>query len=115
MHLNVYTRWGDKATFLILCLLVFLFFFANVWIFYYEMTLTNSFWVDSAKCIAAEDFKCLLDVRTEQTITKDLSLSIIGATLSVQGLFVGMTVMMLYRGFRRCNSNEAEANGNTKQ
>jgi hypothetical protein len=117
MCMSIHTRWGDRATFIILCVLVFLFFISSVTIFYYEMTLTNSFWVESAKCVAAQDFNCLLDVRSEQTITKDLSLSIIGAALSVQGLFVGMTVMMLYKGFRRTEIKKSgvENGGSNKE
>lgn len=108
---NVYTRWGDKTTYYMLCgLLVFCFISSGI-LFYYEILSTNEFWSESAICIAKQDFECLLEVRSDQTITKDMTLSVVGAALSIQGLFVGMTIMLLYKGHKRIEYRDRVTGG----
>lgn len=97
---KVYTRFNDKVTFIALVVGVAITFFICLGIYSYEFFQTQGFWESGAKCVANQDFKCLLDVRIDQTINKDLLLTTIGANLSFIGVIFGSLAVTLYKSLR---------------
>lgn len=98
--LKVYTRFSDKVTFIALVVGVVLTFVICIGIYSYEFTQTQDFWESGAICIANQDFKCLLDIRIEQTIAKDFVLTTLGAALSIIGVIFGSLAVGLYKAYR---------------
>lgn len=96
----VYTRFSDRVTFIVLVLWVTFAFIACIGIYSYELTQTQDFWEAGATCIANQDFKCLLDIRVNQSINKDLLLTTMGAALSVIGVIFGSLAVGLYKAFK---------------
>ena len=88
----VYNRFSDRVSFIALTLCVFLSFIICVGIYAYEFYQTADFWEEGAKCIASQDFKCILEIRSNQSINKELMLSTLGACL-------GFLIVFLFRGF----------------
>ena len=95
----VYNRFSDRVSFIALTLCVFLSFIICVGIYTYEFYQTADFWEEGAKCIASQDFKCILEIRSNQSINKELMLSTLGACLSIQGVIFGFLIVFLFRGF----------------
>lgn len=106
MNIQIKTRFSDKLTFILLCVLVFLCFITGLLLFYYEVVEVNKFWNSATQCIATRDFDCLLEARTEQAISKDILVSVTGAALSIQGVFFGAAITMLYRGISSSKNKE---------
>lgn len=99
-ELKVYTRFSDKVTFIALIVGVALSFITCMFLYAYEFFQTADFWEEGAKCIATQDFKCLLDIRVDATINKDLLLTLMGANLSYIGVIFGTLAVTLYKTFR---------------
>lgn len=97
--MKVYSRFSDKITFLALIICVIVSFLACLAIYAYEFQATQEFWQDSVQCVVKQDFQCLLTIRSNQTINKDLFLTIIGANLSIIGVIFGFLAVTLYKSW----------------
>lgn len=96
-NIKIHTRFGDKVTFIALVIGVAVSFCACLGIYAYEFYQTQEFWEASVSCIAHQDFECLLEVRGDQAINKDLLLSMIGVSLCFQGMIFGFLSVTLYK------------------
>ena len=99
--MKICTRFSDKITYIILIIGVMICFVVCTAIYSYEFYVTQDFWKDSVECLAERNFECLLEVRADQSINKDLLLTLIGANLSITGVIFGFLIVTLYTGFRR--------------
>lgn len=100
--MQVYSRFNDKVTFLVLIVSVVISFFVCLGIYAYEFYATQEFWQNSVQCVVKQDFQCILNIRTSQTINKDLFLTIIGANLSIIGVIFGFLAVTLYKSWLSC-------------
>lgn len=98
--MKVYSRFSDKVTFIALVLCVVIAFLVCLGIYAYEFQATQEFWQDSVQCVVNQDFQCILNIRTNQTINKDLFLTIIGANLSIIGVIFGFLSVTLYKSWQ---------------
>lgn len=98
--LRVYTRFSDKVTFIALVIGVALSFLVCLGIYSYEFFQTQGYWEEGAKCIASQSFQCLLDIRIDQTINKNLLLTTMGTNLSFIGVIFGALCVTLYKAFK---------------
>lgn len=109
-ELNVYCRFNDKVTFIALVIGVFLSFVICLAIYAYEFMQTQAYWEQGAVCIAEQNFKCLLDIRVDQAINKDLMMTLMGANLSYIGVIFGTLAVTLYKTFKyeRCKDAKSK-------
>lgn len=98
-------RFNDKVTFCALVVIVILSFIVCIGIYGFEFYQTASFWEESAKCMVTQDFGCLLNIRADQSINKDLMLSILGACLAINGTLFGFIIVFLFKGFKSSSSS----------
>lgn len=94
--MKVYTRFSDKVSFIALVIGVIFCFLVSIGIYSYEFLQTQGFWQDSVKCLAERDFECLLEVRSDMSINKDLMLTLMGANMSILGVIFGFLVVSLF-------------------
>lgn len=94
--MKVYTRFSDKVSFIALVIGVIACFIISIGIYSYEFLQTQEFWQDSVECLAKRDFECLLEVRSDMSINKDLMLTLMGANMSIIGVIFGFLVVSLY-------------------
>lgn len=97
---KVYTRFSDKVTFIALVIGVGISFLACIGIYSYEFIQTTSFWEQATVCYASQNFQCLLELRADMSIHKDLLLSATGGILSFIGLIFGFLSVTLYKAFK---------------
>lgn len=97
--MKVYSRFSDRVTFTVLVICVIISFLVCLGIYAYEFQTTQEFWSESVQCVVEQNFQCILDIRTNQTINKDLFLTIIGANLSVIGVIFGFLAVTLYKSW----------------
>lgn len=93
----VYSRFGDKVTFIAIVVFVAIAFLGLIGIFLYEYHRVNDLWASTVMCIPTQDFQCVLDKRLKSIEASELYLSIIGVAMSYLGVIFGFLATILYK------------------
>lgn len=90
-------RFHDRCVFIVLLTGITLSFIVCIALYSYGFILTQELWAMGSRCIANQDFNCLLDAWTDRITNRDMLLALIGACLSVTGVVFGTLVVLIFK------------------
>lgn len=95
--MNIETRFRDKTTYFILVGFIIIAFFVSMIMggcLYFQ---TLEFWEEATPCVIEQNFECLLNSITSQSIMNARIVTFITCIVSINGIIASFVFLMLFK------------------